>query len=123
MDVSSGLTQEIGGMGIGLHGILSGTKCDFLYELIEGHIFEFGEPIQAHHRLTANSLDLRSTWSSWDRMREVLKGLAFNLNHKNPLHGLGLSLQEGPPAYPLIHPAKAADCSAYHQGWFGDASS
>lgn len=95
---TSGLSQGISDLVLaGGTDILSGVTKDFLYELVEGHVLQFGDAIQANQRLASSSLGLDSTWSSWKRMQEVLTGLAFRWGNADPFFVLGLSLNEGPP--------------------------
>jgi hypothetical protein len=104
---TSGLSQGLSDLGlVGGTDILSGVTKDFLYELVEGHVLQFGDTIQAHQRLEGSSLGLDSIWSSWQRMQEVLTGLAFRWESADPFFVLGFSLSEGAPSHSFIHLSK-----------------
>ena len=96
------LSQGIEGMDLGGGGlVLEGVEKRFFYEVVENHILQFGGAIQAQNSLRGGNLGLEATWSSWDKMQEVLKALAFRWETKgDPFYALGFSLNEGPPPTP-----------------------
>jgi len=99
---SSGLSQELDSMDLGEGGLmLEGVEKRFFYELVENHILQFGGAIQAQNSLRGDNLGLEATWSSWSKMKDVLKALAFRWDAKgDPFYALGFSLNEGPAPTP-----------------------
>ena len=94
MSEATGLSQDIHMMN--LSDTLPSMENSFLYELVENHIVQFGELVQASNLVLQNNLQLSSTWSSWERLQEVLHGLGFRWQGNDPWHKLGFSLHEGP---------------------------
>ena len=72
----TGLSQSMGDMDLSV--TLPHMEKSFLYEVVENHIIQFREPIQATQMLRGSALHLESTWANWDRLQEVLKGLGFS---------------------------------------------
>ena len=60
-----------------LSSALPGLAKELLDEIMENHLLQFGEPAQAVALLKNNSPQVDSTWSSWERLQEVLHGLGF----------------------------------------------
>ena len=97
----TGLSQDIQSMEIS--DAIPKMDKDFLYELVENHMLQFGELVQASNSITRADLQLDSIWTSWDRLQNVLQGLGFQWDGKDPWHMYGLSLNEGPsPTLALI---------------------
>ena len=90
----SGLSQDMRAMDLSVE--LSELEKKFLYEVVENHIIQFSEIIQAHNLLKRSALHLDSTWSSWDRLQEVLQALGFRWHAGDSWLKLGFSLHEGP---------------------------
>ena len=71
---------------------------------MENRILQVQEIVGSSNSIKGINLGLESTRQSWERMQEVLKGLAFNWDFgKDPLHSLGFSLEEGPPPHSLAN--------------------
>ena len=104
----TGLSQEmsvmeVSGEGMGcvegsrVEGVLEGVRKEFLYELVEGHVLQYVEPINALALRTGGDWELDKTWATWDNLQKVLKKLAYNWEvASDPLFQLGLSRNEGP---------------------------
>jgi len=103
--LGSGLTQ--GMQEVDMSKALTHLESKFLYEVVENHIIQFDEVVHAAQRIKGVALHLESTWTSWSRLQEVLRGLGFQWQAGDMWHKLGLSIHEGP----------APTLSAVEQRW------